>query len=93
MVYIKLHSSIQLFFVESRQAKTHQCDIIPHAVQKIGLGLLLEVFRSEGECFVSRKRGKIRKDGSLKIEVSIGVLKTNAANLSLYFLISPFSIG
>ena len=37
--------------------------------EKIGRGLLWEVFCDEGECLVSQKRGwEIRKDWSLKMQ-------------------------
>ena len=47
-------------------------------LEKIGRGILREAFWREGECFVSRKRGEIRKYWSWKIQVNIGVFLVNS---------------
>ena len=65
------------FFAEIRQAKRHRRDVMFHAVEKVGPGLLRGAFPGQGECYVSLKReGQIRKDRSWKTQVNIGNLRS-----------------
>ena len=56
-IWIRL-SSVQFFFAETGQATPHQCEIILHAVWKVGTWVLTGSFsfRSEGESALLAKR-------------------------------------